>query len=157
MIVPALVKPRLLLGLGSALAGDDAIGLALAERLAADPRLPADVEAVAGGADLLRLDTILAGRTHVILLDALAALPGETRPLVGDHPLPGLDARQAHAHHLSAVQSLDLLLLSQPALAATRFTWFLVPIASAGAGKELSPGLARALPELTTALLDLLG
>ena len=145
-----------MLGLGGAFAGDDAVGLHLADLLAADPRLPPDVEAIAGGPDLLRLDAALAGRTHVILVDAVEALPGETRPLVGDHPLAGLDARHDHAHHLSAVQSLDLLRLAQPALAATRFTWFLVPVAAIGAGDELSPALARTLPELTAALLRLL-
>ena len=150
------MKPRLVLGLGGALAGDDAIGLRLAERLAADPRLPPDVEATTGGADLLRLAGVLAGRSHVVLVDAVAARPGDTRPLVGEHPLPGLDTRQGHAHHLSAVQALDLLLLSEPALAATRFTWFLVPIASTDPGDDLSPALARALPELTETLRQLL-
>ncbi len=150
------MKPRLVLGLGGAFAGDDAIGLVLAERLAADPRLPPDVEVLAGGADLLRLDTSLAGRSHVILVDAVAALPRETRPLVGDHPLPGLDARHAHAHHLSAVQSLDLLLLTEPALATTRFTWFLVPVTAIAAGDELTPGLRERIPALLEALLRLL-
>ncbi len=150
------VPPRLVLGLGGALAGDDAIGLVLAERLAADRRLPSDVEVRAAGADLLRLDTALAGRTHVILVDAVAALPGETRPLVGRHPLPGLDARHAHAHHLSAVQSLELLLLTQPTLAATRFTWVLVPVTAIAPGDELSPELRARTPALLQALLQLL-
>lgn len=150
------MTPRLVLGLGGALAGDDAVGLVLAERLAADPRLPPDVEAIAGGADLLRLGALLLGRERVILLDAVQARPGDAGPLVGEHPFPGLDTRQAHAHHLSAVQALELLLLAEPALAGTRFTWFLVPVAAAGPGEALSPPLARALPDLTAAVLDLL-
>ncbi len=150
------MKPRLALGLGGALAGDDAVGLVLAERLAADPRLPPDVEAIAGGADLLRLGALLAGRRRVILVDAVEARPGDAGPVVGDHPLPGLEARQGHAHHLSAVQALELLLLSEPGLAGTRFTWFLVPVAATAPGDDLSPALARALPDLTAAILRLL-
>src|SRR5512140_2692672 len=129
------MKPRLVLGLGGALAGDDAVGLELVRRLAEDARLPHDVEALEGGADLLRLAGMMASRERVLLVDAVEALPGESGPLVGDHPLAGLDARQPHAHHLSAVQALDLLLLTEPTLASTRFTWFLVPVRCTVAGE----------------------
>lgn len=150
------MKPRLVIGLGGAFAGDDAVGLELARRLAGDPRLPHDVDAVEGGADLLRLDGQLLGRRHVVLVDAVQAHGGETEPLVGDHPLAELDERQTHAHHLSAVQALELLLLTEPALAATRLTWFLVPVSSAAPGERLSRELGARLPGLVEAILELL-
>ena len=150
------MKPRLVLGLGGAFAGDDAVGLELARRLAAHARLPHDVEAVQGGPDLLRLGAMLAGRRHVVLVDAVQARPDDSAPLVGDHPLAGLDDRQTHAHHLSAVQALELLLLSEPGLARTRFTWFLVPVSSSEPGDSLSPELSARLPGLVEEILALL-
>ena len=151
------MKPRLVVGLGGELAGDDAVGLVLAERLAIDPRLPADVEVVVGGADLLRLAPALQGRRHVVLVDALVGLPGEVEPLVSDHPLPELDRRQQHAHHLSAVDALDLLRLTDPQLAATRCTWFLVPITDARPAAGVSSALDARLPGLLDQVLAALG
>ncbi len=147
------IHPRLVIGLGGALAGDDAVGLILAERLAADPRLPADVAVVVGGADLLRLDSSVRGRSRVLLLDAIEALPGETEPLVADHPLAGIDRQSPHAHHLSAVQALELLLLTDPCLAATRFTWFLVPVCADSLSGAMSSRLDALLPAFIDAIL----
>jgi hydrogenase maturation protease len=151
------MKPRLVLGLGGPLSGDDAVGLRLAERLAAEPRLPADVDVIAGGTDLLRLGDHLAGRTHVVLIDAvLADDRAAAEPLVVEHPLPGLDRRQLHAHHLSAGQALDLLRLARPELARTRYTWFLVPVYNVDPGADLSPTVAAALSRLAAEILRLL-
>lgn len=148
------MSPTLVLGLGGALAGDDSIGLLLARLLAADPRRPPDVEAAEGGADLLRLGSLLAGRKRVVLVDAIAARPGETEPLIADHPLSGIDTRQVHAHQLSAVQALDLLCLLDPELAPTRFTWFLVPVHNVGPSPDLSPDLAARIPDLLDRLVN---
>ncbi len=144
---------RLIVGLGGALAGDDAVGLELARRVAADPRLPPDTEVLEGGPDLLRLAPALLGREHVVLVDAVAGRPGEKDPVVQEHPLTDADDRQGHAHQLSAVQALDLLRLLEPALAAVRFTWFLVPVTTIRPSPELSPELAARLAALVNALL----
>ncbi len=153
---PVVRRPVLVLGLGGSLAGDDAIGLVLARALAAEPRLPSTVEVQEGGADLLRCAPELVGRRRVVLLDAIEAEKGETEPLVGDHPLRGLDTRQQHAHHLSAVQALELLRLLEPELAHVRFTWFLVPVRSGGPAPGLSSELAARLPLLISAALAIL-
>jgi hydrogenase maturation protease len=149
-------KPRLVLGLGGELAGDDAIGLHLAAALRPERRLPPDVDVLSGGADLLRAARELAGRSHVVLVDAMEERPGDTGPLVVDHPSAELAQQAGHGHHLDAVQALELLRLAEPGLTRTRFTWFLVPVARIGAGADLSPELVRRVPELCERLLDLL-
>lgn len=151
-----MTAATLVVGLGGSLAGDDAIGLILARELAADPRLPGQVEVLEGGADLLRLGPALVERCRVVLVDAIAAYAGETEPLVREHPLTGIDQRQGHAHQLSAVQALDLLRLLEPGLARVRFTWFLVPVHAVGPSSELSPDLAARLPHLVDSLLAVL-
>lgn len=150
-------RPRLVLGLGGEAAGDDAIGLHLADALRHHPALPADVDVLTVGADLLRAGPVLAGRSHVVLVDALEARPDDTAPLVADHPAAALGQRQGHVHHLDAVQALELLLFADPGLAGTRFTWFLVPVSRLDPGEPLSPALTRRVPELCQRLLDLLG
>ncbi len=150
------VAGRLVLGLGNPLAGDDGIGAVLAERLAGDPRLPPDVEARAGGADLLRLAPALAGRRHVVLVDATFIRLGEAPLLVRDHAAGWPGDAQRHVHELSPLAALDLLRVVVPALAATRFTWALVPIDACRLGPGLSPDLADRVPALLDELLAML-
>ena len=151
-----MATANLVVGLGGAPAGDDAVGLEIARRLARDPRLPTHTEVLEGGPDLLRLGAALVGRQRVVLVDAIAAKPGEMEPLVRDHPLLGIDSRQQHAHQLSAVQALDLLRLLEPDLATVRFTWFLVPVRTVRPSQSLSPELAGRLPALVESLLSIL-
>lgn len=156
---PAARRPRLLVGLGNPLAGDDGVGWLLAERLAADSRLPPNVEALCGGADLLRLAPRLAGRTHVWLLDAATGGTAGELAIV-PHGSPALRPAPSHAHHLSPVAALELLLATTPELAATRFTWLLVNVAESHVrvSPELSPALRARLPALVSAILaDLAG
>ena len=63
------MKPNLVLGLGNPLMGDDGIGCVLAERLASDPRLPADTEVLVAGSDLLRFAGRMEYRQRVILIE----------------------------------------------------------------------------------------
>jgi hydrogenase maturation protease len=144
--------PVLLLGLGNTLAGDDGVGALIAAALAADPRLPARVEAVVAGPDLLRCCRRLEGREHIVLVDAL--LDPAHAGVVQCHADTGeMDAAQGHAHHLSAVQSLELLRRVLPGLAATRFTWITVGVADVRISRDLSPALAAALPGVVDRVL----
>ncbi|NJD09243.1 MAG: hydrogenase maturation protease, partial [Gemmatimonadetes bacterium] len=67
------MKPVLVLALGNPLAGDDAIGCVLAERLAAEPEVIARADVICAGTDLFRQARELAGRARLLLV--AAALP----------------------------------------------------------------------------------
>jgi hydrogenase maturation protease len=138
------MKPQLVIGLGNPLMGDDGVGCAVAERLADDPRLPESVEVICGGTDLLRCFRQMEGRSRVIIIDAIQddAEPGSVVSL--EEAAIGVDARQKHVHHLSAVQSMQLLQMTMPAC----FLLLGVSISAAGVTSGLSPELASRLPAI---------
>ena len=84
------MKPVAVIGLGNPLMGDDGIGWHVAERLAADPRLPDGVEAIQGGTDLLRCAARIEGRRRVIVVDAVRddAAPGTVSEIADSYPFP---------------------------------------------------------------------
>ena len=140
--------PVLLIGLGSPLMGDDAIGCVVADRLAADPALPEGVEVLAGGTDLLAWTEQMEGRRHVVIVDAMEGAPGAIE--VWKNRFDALSGRQEHAHHLSAVQAIRLLQLTVSA----RFRLIGIGIGSAHAGAGLSHDLAAALPAITAFVME---
>jgi hydrogenase maturation protease len=142
------VKPHLVIGLGNPLMGDEGVGCLLAERLASEPRLPADIEVFDGGTDLLACADRMRGRTRVTLLDALLdpSEPGAVRSFEGD--FSALETGQPGAHALSAVAALQLLQAAYPELRDVRFKLIAVAIGSASIAPHLSPPLAAKLPEL---------
>ena len=145
------MKPVLIVGLGNALMGDDAIGIVVAERLAADPRLPDTAEAVPGGTDLLRLASEIEDRTHVLVIDAFQDTAADPGSLVAIDPdSDTFDNRQPYAHHLSALAAIQLLRLTT----RVPFTLFGIAISSASAGTELSPPLAARLPAILNHILN---
>ena len=141
------MKPRLAIGLGNPLMGDEGIGWHVAGRLAADPRLPADAEAIPGGTDLLGCAARIEGRRHVVVIDAMEddAEPGSVSVVQGE-----MEERQEHAHHLSVAQAVKLLQLTTPA----RFTVLGVSVRAARLGEELSPALAARLPAIVDRVLE---
>ncbi len=146
------MKPRLAIGLGNPLMGDEGVGWYVASRLASDPRLPADVEVIWGGTDLLRFAGHIEGRSHVVLVDAVrdGAPPGTVA--VFEEGV-GLDERQSNAHELSAVQAMRLLQMMTP----VRFTLLGVSISSATAGNKLSQALEARMPAILNTVLEDLG
>jgi len=147
------VRPHLVIGLGNPLMGDEGIGCLLVERLASDPRLPADIEVFDGGPDLLACADRMSGRTRVTLLDALLdpSEPGAVRVFEGD--FSALETGQPGAHALSAVAALQLLQIAYPELRGVRFKLITVAIDSASFGASLSPQLAAKLPQLLDQVL----
>jgi hydrogenase maturation protease len=131
------MKPTLVIGLGNPLMGDDGVGWHVAERLASDPRLPESVEAMCGGTDLLRYAGQMEGRSRVIFIDAIQddAQPGSV--LVFGETFPEMDSRQEHAHHLSAVQAIQLLKM----MVAAPIALLGISISSAVTQTELSPAV----------------
>ncbi|MGD0498460.1 MAG: hydrogenase maturation protease [Bryobacteraceae bacterium] len=140
------MKPLLAIGLGNTLMGDDGVGCAVADRLAADPRLPDDVEVICGGTDLLRYAEAIEGRRRVVVVDAVqdGAEPG-TVSVIGD-----ADDRQEHAHYLSVGQAIKLLQMTTPA----RFTLLGVSVESVTVGEGLSPAVANCVDGIVERALE---
>ena len=147
------MKPRLILGLGNPLVGDDGIGWRVAELLAQDPRLPPDTEAICAGTDLLRWSDEMEGRSRVILIDAILVdgRPGEIEKF--DDEFSELEHRQWNVHHLSAPQAIGLLQTALPALCKVRFTLLGVTVESLDVRKDLSLTLSERLPEIVDLVL----
>jgi hydrogenase maturation protease len=135
------------LGIGNPLAGDDGVGVALAEALAAEG-LPAGAEVrVAGSDPLALLEELLAGR-RVLLLDAcrFGGRPGETTWMRLDDPAWPDAAAPLSLH------GLDLPTIFQLAgalrLPLERAWLFGVEPAGTLEGRGLSPAVTDLWPHL---------
>jgi hydrogenase maturation protease len=67
----------LLMGVGNLLYGDEGVGVVLVNRLQEKYAFPDRLEVVDGGTLAWNLLPLLSGREHVIVVDAVAAEPGE--------------------------------------------------------------------------------
>jgi hydrogenase maturation protease len=148
------MKPRLVLGLGNPLMGDDGAGARVAEMLAADSAVTDRAEVFTAGTDLLRSMERIDGRERVILVDAVECGDEPGRISVLDEPL--LDQRQGDAHSLSAAQAVELMRHTMPGLRETKFTWVLVHVASVRANGVLSAKVAAAVPVAAAVVKGLL-
>jgi len=141
-----------IIGVGNPLMGDDGIGIAAAERLAALP-LPAGVEVIDGGTGGLTLLDLMAGAERVILLDAveMGLPPGSIARLDAGE----IDAEAAgaalslHETGLAAVLALGREMGSLP----ERIVVFGVEPASLERRLGLSPTVAAALEALVARVL----
>jgi hydrogenase maturation protease len=146
------VAPRLVLGLGNPLMGDDGVGFHVVEALRVDPRLPPDVEVAFGGTDLLACAGLLGGRQRIVLVDAVAGeRTGEGLHLdpLGDEL--ALDVPGAHA--LSLPSAVHLLRLVVPDLRAAEVELFGVTVSWVALEAGLSPALQARLPALVDEVL----
>lgn len=145
------MKPLLVIGLGNPLMGDDGAGCAVAERLAADPRLPESVEVICGGSDLLRYAGQMEGRSRVVVIDAIHddAEPGSVLTFE-EAGWRGLDDRQDHAHHLSAVQAVGLLQTITP----IRCTLLGIAVSTVRMADGLSPKVEARIPAIVDQVLQ---
>lgn len=113
-------KKKLIVGLGNTLVDADAAAVNFVRRI----RPSDEQDVVEGGTDLLRLAGELADRELIVLVDAVDDPDIEVAVL--DHGDPKLDDAQMHAHHLSAVQALDLIRFSNESVRAARCVWVLL-------------------------------
>jgi hydrogenase maturation protease len=143
------MKPLLVIGLGNPLMGDDGVGCAVVECLAADRRLPDCVEVMIGGSDLLRCAGQMEGRSRVVVIDALQD-GGEPGGVLLFEEGAGLDDRQGHAHHLSAAQAIRLAQM----ITRVPCTLLGISIPSVTAGPRLSPALGARLPAILDRVLQ---
>jgi len=137
------MKRPLILGLGNSLMGDDGVGVRVAELLSADPTVTTKADVIAAGTDLLSLINYFAGRTRVILVDAVACGVEPGRVSVVDEVM--VEESRQLAHSLSAPQVVKLLQTVMPVLGYAQFTWVLIGVASAGIGQEMSAEVTAAV------------
>lgn len=119
------MKKNLVIGLGNALVPEDAAAVEFVRRI----RPSEHVDVIEGGTDLLRHAEALRGRELIVLVDAVANRDIDLRVL--EHGAPELSDEQLHAHHLSAVQALDLIRWSDESVRNARCVWVLLGGASA--------------------------
>lgn len=160
------MKPKLVIGLGNPLMGDEGIGYHVVKRLVDDHRLPPDTEVMWGGTDLLRCVDSMEGREQVIVVDAILddSEPGVVSFL--DHEFPGTQRegesesclergdRQSHVHHLSAIRAIDLARLGSESLRASRVTVVAITIGSASGSPDLSSTMSAKLGQIVDSLLE---
>jgi len=144
------VKPHLVIGLGNRFMGDEGIGWHIINRLASDPRLPADTELLWGGTDLLAFANLIDGRNRVTVVDALLdpSRVGSVAVFEADEGLHDLENGQWYVHHLSLTQAINLLRVASPSAANARLRLIAISIGSARFQPELSPGLAARVPQI---------
>jgi hydrogenase maturation protease len=123
------MKPKLVIGLGSRLVPEDAIGLDCFDRLRELATTRSDVDFIEGGTDLLRIAPYLRHRELIVFIDAVH---NPQAPLtVIEHGSPELCEAQQHAHHLSAVQALNLIRWTDESVQRARCFWVLLDASSA--------------------------
>lgn len=100
----------LVLGIGNILLGDEGIGVRVVEALLARFRFPEDVQVVDGGTAGMGLLDLIAGQSHVIIVDAVinGAAPGSIVRLEGDDVPIGFRQRTS-PHSLGLGDVLALL------------------------------------------------
>ncbi len=123
------MKPKLVIGLGNRLVPEDAIGLYCFDQLRTLARARSDVDFVEAGTDLLRAAPYMRDRELIVLIDAVDG--AESALTVLEHGAPELSEAQQHAHHLSAVQALNLIRWTDESVQQARCVWVLLDAATA--------------------------
>jgi hydrogenase maturation protease len=139
-------RPTLILGIGNLLLGDDGIGVRAVQMLR-ERSLPESVELVEGGTRGIALTDELFGRRKVIVLDALDA-GGEAGSIyrLEEGQLEGQAEGGLSLHDFGLLEALEMArLLGQ---APDDVVLFGVQPKEVGLGRDLSPEVSGALPEL---------
>lgn len=102
-------RSTVVIGLGNPLMGDDGVGLAALERLAAGWDAPPEVELVDGGTWGMNLLPVIESAKRVLLLDAIHAQQPPGTPLqLGRHELPRYLATKISPHQVDLHDVLAL-------------------------------------------------
>ena len=148
----------LVIGYGSTLRRDDAVGVRAAELLSVDPRLDgSNVLAVHQLTPELALD--IGAASFLVLVDAdLSAEPGaaSVRPISGANSDPAVTGRPetgSSSHHVGVA---ELLALARELTGhAPKGAVVAVGVADLGMGEGLSPSVEAALPRIIELVADL--
>lgn len=146
--------PKLFVGVGSVLCGDDGVGVRAAEIMRGLPHTP-DVEVYEAGTALLELATVLEDRERVVIVDAIdaGAPPGEVFRLRPEQVRPQ-DTFPLSLHQLGLLHALDETYLRGRAPASVVIV--AVQAGDLSVGTKLSPAVNASLPKiLETAVHEL--
>ena len=149
------MKTTVVLGLGNILLGDEGAGVRVVEELERTGGLPG-VELVDGGTAGLRLLPYFDGAARVVVVDASAdgAPPGTvtvTRPAFTGPPRAALTP-----HDLGLMSLLDALALADERPEIVLVTISVAEADTVSASLELTPPVARAVPEAAARVRGLL-
>ncbi len=144
----ATPAPVLVLGIGNVLLMDEAVGVRAVEAYQADYAVPDGVEVMDGGTAGMDLMEPIAGRRHLVVVDAVKkadAQPGDIVRL-GPGEVPAFFRERISPHQTGLADVLAALNLSNEAPETVRLVG-MVPEAL-GTGVALSDTCERALPGL---------
>lgn len=146
-------RPILVLGVGNILLSDEGIGVRVVETFQAGYRVPATVEVLDGGTAGMDLLDVLAGRSHVIIVDAIRSErpPGSIVRLRGE-AVPALFRTRISPHQLGLSEVLAALKLidAEPA----HLSLIGIVPEDLSTTLELSPRLAAAVPTLAAMIAE---
>ncbi len=144
---PAERAGTLVLGLGNILLSDEGVGVRAVEALIEQVQLPPDVEVLDGGTSGMDLLDQIAGRAHLIVVDAVRTgrPPGSIVRLAGDE-VPSFFTSKLSPHQLGLSDVLAVLRLMDAA--PKRITVIGVEPVCLDLALELSPAVAARLPEV---------
>ncbi len=142
-----------IIGVGSPLAGDDAVGIVAVQRLRAHPDLPPHVDVIDGGTDGLGLIPVLERYARVVLVDAvpMGAPAGAVRRFTWADVRPHANGRALSLHQHGLTEAL-MLAETLDMLPHTLIIYGVQPH-NTQFGQPLSEPVARAVPHLLENLL----
>jgi len=142
----------LVLGAGNILLSDEGIGVRVIEALAARYEVPDAVEILDGGTCGMDLLDVIAGRDHLIIVDAVnTGSPPGTLVRLRDADIPAAFRTKSSPHQLGLQDVLALLRLLETA--PRHVTVVGVQPDNLDIGLELSPAIARRLDEMADMVL----
>ena len=147
------VQPNvLILGVGNLLLRDEGIGVHAVRRLTERYCLPDGVSVVDGGTSGLDLLDLIAGRAHLIIVDAVAhAGPPGAMVTLTDAEIPALLQTKISPHQLGLSDLLAVLQLTDES--PDRVILFGMQPGDLSLGMDLSPALANRVDDLVDAVV----
>jgi hydrogenase maturation protease len=143
----------LVLGAGNILLSDEGIGVRVVEALQERYQVPETVEMLDGGTCGMDLLDVIAGRDHLIIVDAVnTGSPPGTLVRLHDGQIPAVFRTKSSPHQLGLQDVLALLGLLETA--PRHVTVIGVQPASLDIGLVLTPTIAARLDELVGMVVD---
>ena len=147
--------PKLFVGVGNVLSGDDGVGVRAAELMMSLPLTP-DVEVFEAGTALLELAGVLELRERVVVVDAIdaGAEPGQVFRLLPEQIRPQ-DSLPLSLHQLGLLHALDETYLR--GRAPGEVVILAVQVGDLSGRMKLSPAVKASLPKLLETTVSELG